>query len=104
MGNTKSATMDEISTKRQPPYNIVLHDDDDHTFDYVIAMLQELFHHTKTKSTQLAKELDESGDVVVKTTTKEYAEFLQDRVHAYGPDKLIPQCSGAMTCTISPAM
>ena len=27
----------EEKTKRQPPYNVVLLDDDDHTFEYVIA-------------------------------------------------------------------
>ena len=29
--------------KRQPPYSVVLVDDDDHTYDYVIRMLRQVF-------------------------------------------------------------
>ena len=31
--------------KRQPRYHVVLWNDDDHTYQYVIAMLKKLFGH-----------------------------------------------------------
>ena len=35
----------EQQTKRQPPYHVILLNDDDHTYEYVIEMLKELFGH-----------------------------------------------------------
>ena len=35
----------EQQTQRQPPYNVILLNDDDHTYEYVIEMLKALFGH-----------------------------------------------------------
>lgn len=43
------------------------------------------------------------GRVVLLTTTKEHAEFKQEQVHAFGPDRRIKECAGAMSCIIEPA-
>ena len=48
-------------TKRQPPYHVVLWNDDDHSYEYVIRMLLELFGHPLEKGFQLAKEVDSQG-------------------------------------------
>ena len=37
--------------RRQPPYHVILLNDDDHTYDYVIRMLKELFGHPKRRAT-----------------------------------------------------
>ena len=94
---------EEQKTKRQPPYNVILHNDDDHSFDYVIAMLQQLFCYPKEKGYQLAKEVDATGRVIVLTTTKEHAELKQDQIHAFGPDPLIARCQASMSAVIEPA-
>ena len=52
---------EEEKVKRQPPYNVILLNDDDHTYDYVIAMLQSLFGHPPEKGYQMAKEVDTTG-------------------------------------------
>jgi ATP-dependent Clp protease adaptor protein ClpS len=93
----------EEKTKRQPPYNVVLLNDDDHSYDYVIGMLQQLFGYPVEKGFQMAKEVDTSGRVIVLTTTKEHAELKQDQIHAFGPDKQIPRCKGSMSAVIEPA-
>jgi hypothetical protein len=31
--------------KKQPPYHVILWNDDDHTYEYVIEMLKKLFAH-----------------------------------------------------------
>jgi ATP-dependent Clp protease adaptor protein ClpS len=94
---------EEQKTKRQPPYHVILHNDNDHTFDYVIAMLQRLFGHPRTKGFQMAEEVHTRGRVVVDTTTKERAELKRDQIHAFGPDPLIPRCKGSMSASIEPA-
>ncbi len=86
--------------KRQPRYNVVLWDDQEHTYDYVIAMLQEVFGHPLEKGFQMAKAVDTQGRVVVLTTTKEHAELKRDQIHAYGKDDLIAGCKGSMWASI----
>lgn len=89
--------------KKQPPYNVVLLDDDDHSFEYVIHMLQRLFGHPPERGFQLALEVHNSGRVIVDTTSRERAELKRDQIHAFGPDPLIPRCQGSMSATIEPA-
>ena len=93
----------EQRTKRQPPYHVILLDDDDHTYDYVIHMLQTLFGHPVEMGFKMAKEVDSSGRVIVDTTTKERAELKRDQIHAFGPDPRLARCKGSMWSTIEPA-
>ncbi len=95
-------TRRDTRPKRQPRYNVILWDDDDHSYAYVVAMLMELFGHPPEKGYQLAKEVDTTGRVIVLTTTKEHAELKRDQIHAYGKDKHIVGCQGAMWATIEP--
>src|SRR5215218_3580817 len=94
----------EEQTRKMPMYNVVLLDDDDHTFEYVIAMLQQLFGYPKEKGYQMALEVHTTGRCILLTTTKEHAELKQDQIHAFGPDPLRPEKSaGSMTAIIEPA-
>jgi len=94
---------EEEKVKRQPPYNVILLNDDDHTYQYVIAMLQSLFGHPPEKGYQMAKEVDTTGRVIVLTTSMEHAELKRDQIHAFGPDPLLPRCKGSMSAMIEPA-
>jgi ATP-dependent Clp protease adaptor protein ClpS len=86
-----------------PPWNVILLNDDDHSYDYVIEMLRVLFGHPDEKGYQLAKEVDASGRVIVLTTHREKAELKRDQIHAYGTDKRIAACKGSMSSIIEPA-
>ena len=96
-------TETETRTKRQPPYHVVLLNDDDHSYEYVIEMLKALFGHPVEKGYQLAKVVDTKGRAVVLTTSLEHAELKRDQIHGYGPDPRIPRCKGAMTAELEPA-
>ena len=87
-------------SSRQPRYNVVLWDDDDHSYDYVIVMLRELFGFPLEKSYQLACDVDANGKVVCLTTTREHAELKRDQIHAYGKDQRIERCQGSMSSSI----
>jgi ATP-dependent Clp protease adaptor protein ClpS len=89
--------------KKQPPYHVVLWNDEEHTYEYVIGMLMALFGHPPEKGYLMAKEVDTRGRVIVLTTTKEHAELKRDQIHAFGKDDLIAGCKGSMTATIEPA-
>ena len=88
--------------KRQPPYCVILWNDDDHSYIYVIHMLQKLFGHPPEKGFELAKEVDTRGRAIVLTTTREHAELKRDQIHAFGKDDLIDGCAGSMWSTVEP--
>ena len=90
-------------TEGMPPYNVVLLNDDDHSFEYVILMLKTLFGHPPEKGYKMAVEVDTTGRVVVATTNLEQAELKRDQIQAFGPDPFIPRCKGSMSATIEPA-
>lgn len=95
---------EQTSIRRQPPYNVVLLNDDDHTFQYVIEMMQALFGYPPERGFQIAQEVHTRGRCVVLTTTREHAELKQDQIHAYGPDPYSTKdCKGSMTAIIEPA-
>jgi ATP-dependent Clp protease adaptor protein ClpS len=88
--------------ERQPRYNVILWNDDDHTYAYVIAMLMRLFGYPPEKGFQMAKEVDTQGRVIVLTTTREHAELKRDQIHASGKDGLLAECKGSMRASIEP--
>ena len=90
-------------TKGLPPYNVVLLDDNDHSFEYVIRMLNKVFGHSPEKGYRMAVEVDTTGRVIVTTTNLEQAELKRDQIQAFGPDPLIPRCKGSMSATVEPA-
>lgn len=88
--------------RRQPRYNVILWDDEDHSYDYVINMLQELFAFPPEKGFKIADTVDTAGSCVCLTTTMEHAELKRDQIHAYGRDSLIARCVGSMSASIEP--
>jgi ATP-dependent Clp protease adaptor protein ClpS len=90
-------------SKKLPPFNVVLLDDDDHTVDYVVEMLAKLFGYPSELGGGMVKTLDSSGRVVVMTTHKELAELKRDQIMGYGADWRLERSSGAMKAVVEPA-
>jgi ATP-dependent Clp protease adaptor protein ClpS len=88
---------------QMPPYNVILLNDDDHTYEYVIEMLKALFAFPDEKGFELAEEVDRAGRVILLTTHKERAELKRDQIHAYGTDHRVATCQGSMSATVEPA-
>ena len=88
--------------RKLPPYNVVLLNDDDHTYDYVIRMLIKLFGHSQAGADRMAHTVHITGRVIVATTTKEHAELKCEQIHAFGPDPDAEGCAGSMSAVIEP--
>lgn len=84
----------------EPPWHVILLDDDCHTFDYVIEMLFVIFGHSKELGKRLADEVNTQGRVIVATVHKELAELRQQQIEEYGPDPRIPSCKVSMRAMI----
>jgi ATP-dependent Clp protease adaptor protein ClpS len=98
----KERTKKSKKPKRQPRYNVILWDDQEHTPEYVVAMMQTLFGYPVEKGFQIAMEVDGRGRAIVLTTTREHAELKRDQIHAYGRDPLLNSCKGSMSSSIEP--
>jgi len=85
------------------PYNVVLLNDNDHTYDYVVGMLRSIFGHARAQAYKMAQEVDQSGRVIVWTTHRELAELKRDQIHAFGTDISVATCCGSMSALIEPA-
>ena len=92
----------EGQTQTAPLYNVVLLDDDEHTYEYVIEMLCSVFGHTVEQAYGMACEVDHSGRVIVDTTHLERAELKRDQIRAFGADRLLLGSSRSMHATIEP--
>lgn len=89
--------------KRQPRYHVVLWDDEDHTYTYVVDMLKQLFAMPKENGFKVAEQVDHQGRAICLTTTLEHAELKRDQIHAFGQDPRNPRCQGSMSASIEPA-
>lgn len=72
--------------KRQPPYAVILHNDDVHTFQYVIELLMKIFAYSLEKAFALTNEVHTKGKSIVWSGTLELAELKRDQVRGFGPD------------------
>lgn len=90
-------------TAKSPLYRVVLLDDDDHTYDYVIEMLQKIFIFTTEQALQHAQEVDSKGRTVLITCELPQAEFARDQIHGYGRDWRLPRSKGSMSAVVEPA-
>jgi ATP-dependent Clp protease adaptor protein ClpS len=88
--------------KFAPLYHVILHDDDKHSYTYVIAMLMQLFGKSAERAFQHAEEVDKTGCSIIDTTSLERAELKVDQIRAFGPDPLIEDSPGSMYASIEP--
>jgi ATP-dependent Clp protease adaptor protein ClpS len=105
MANPSVSPDTEILEREQliPLYRVVLLDDNDHTYDYVIEMLQKIFIFTLEQAYRHAEEVDRCGRTVLITCELPEAEFARDQIHAYGRDWRLPRSQGSMSAVVEPA-
>lgn len=84
-------------------FHVVLLDDDEHTYDYVIEMLQKLFFLSLEMAFQHAVEVDTMGRTIVITCALPEAEFARDQIQSYGADPRMPKSKGSMSAILLPA-
>ena len=93
----------EQQTRRLPPYNVVILNDEEHSYPYVIELLMKIFRHPQPTAEELTTRIDKTGRAVVYTTHKELAELKRDQVLAYGPDPRMQESKGPLRCYVEPA-
>jgi ATP-dependent Clp protease adaptor protein ClpS len=72
--------------KRLPPYAVVVLNDQQHTFPYVIETFMKVFGYSQQKSTLLAISIHCHGRGIVWSGSKEVAELKRDQIRSAGRD------------------
>ena len=105
MAQTTTIREESPVERRQqvPLYRVVLIDDDDHTYDYVVEMLQKVFVFTVQEAYRHAVEVDNTGRTVLITCELGEAEFSRDQIQGYGPDWRLDRSTGSMSAVVEPA-
>jgi ATP-dependent Clp protease adaptor protein ClpS len=96
----KPAVAKQTERKELPPFNVVLLNDEEHTYPYVIEMLHRLFGHSEKQAYELAKAVDQQGRAIVLTTHKERAEFKRDQIRGFGADPRIASSDCSMGAVV----
>lgn len=65
---------DKVKFKRPSKWNVVLHNDDVTPMDYVVSVLQEIFHHNDIAAMSIMLQVHLEGKGVAGTYVKEIAE------------------------------
>jgi ATP-dependent Clp protease adaptor protein ClpS len=101
---TKRKTREKAKTRRIPPYNVILENDDDHSFEFVVTTLIKALGYTLERSFQLTKEAHEKGRAVVWTGPKEVAELKAEQIRTFHEVREADgKQLGPLGCTIEPA-
>lgn len=72
--------------RRQPPYGVILHNDDMNTFDFVVDTIRKVFRYELEKCFQLTLEADQTGRSLLWAGTLEGAELKREQMISRGAD------------------
>jgi ATP-dependent Clp protease adaptor protein ClpS len=99
---TKPREREETRTRRLPPYNVILENDDHHSFEFVMDVLRKVLGCTAQRAQQLTEEAHTTGRALIWSGAKEVAELKVEQVHSFheiqGDKKL-----GSLGCYLEPA-
>ena len=77
---------EQTQTKRQPPYAVILHNDDLNSFEFVIGVLRKVFNYGRLRAFWLTFKVHCAGRGVIWSGTLEVAELKAEQVRSCGPD------------------
>ena len=72
--------------RRQPPYAVVLHNDDRNGMEFVVIVLRKVFGYSVERCVELMLKAHEKGRTAVWTGMLEVAELKADQVISCGGD------------------
>ena len=93
----------ETRTRRQPPYAVILHNDDTNTQVFVVMVLRKVFGYTVEKCIELMLEAHDKGRAVVWVGALEVAELKADQIRSFGADPSAQQESHPLGVSVEPA-
>jgi ATP-dependent Clp protease adaptor protein ClpS len=101
---TRPRSREESQSRRVPPYNVILENDDYHSFEFVVEVLRKALGYANEQAFQLMLQAHHSGRAVVWTGPKEVAELKADQIRTFHELREPGQIQlGPLGCSIEPA-
>jgi ATP-dependent Clp protease adaptor protein ClpS len=101
---TRPKTREETRTRRLPPYNVILENDDYHSFEFVVDVLRKVLGCPLERALQLTFQAHTTGAAVIWTGPKEVAELKAEQVHTFHEVRAADKAElGPLSCYIEPA-
>lgn len=101
---TKPRERQETKTRRVPPHNVILLNDDHHSFEFVIDVLRKALGCSEQRAYQFTNEAHKSGRSIVWTGTKEVAELKVEQIRSFHEIRERDGAKlGPLDCDIEPA-
>ena len=83
---TRPRVQPQNKPRRLPPYAVIIENDDEHSFPYVIDALRRVFGYGWFRAFRLTMRAHVQGRAAVWTGSLEVAEFKAERIRGVGPD------------------
>jgi ATP-dependent Clp protease adaptor protein ClpS len=99
---TRPREREETRVRLLPPYNVILENDDFHSFEFVMEVLRKVLSCSDQRAFQLTEEAHTKGRAVIWSGPKEVAELKVEQVttcHEIRGDLKL----GPLGCTLEPA-
>ena len=74
---------EEVGTRRVPPYNVILENDDDHSMQFVVEVLCKALGCTVEKAVLYMMEAHTTGRAVVWTAPREVSELKAEQIRTF---------------------
>jgi ATP-dependent Clp protease adaptor protein ClpS len=97
---TESDTQTEVEPRTVRACKVVLHNDEEHTYDYVVEMLTHACDLSREKAFRCAVEVDLTGRTIVFYGSRAACNGVVSKIHAYGPDHRLPQSMSSMKAEV----
>jgi ATP-dependent Clp protease adaptor protein ClpS len=94
---TQTRTKEKAQVKPPPLYKVLLHNDDYTTMEFVVWVLQTVFHHDESTATSIMLHIHRTGIGVAGIYSYEIAETRASRVEALARGQEYP-----LRCTVEP--
>jgi ATP-dependent Clp protease adaptor protein ClpS len=87
----------ETLAKPSLNWKVVLFNDEEHTYDYVVEMLTSACKLSRENAFRCAVEVDMTGKTIVFYGTRPDCETVCSKILSFGPDHRLPQSMSSMS-------
>jgi ATP-dependent Clp protease adaptor protein ClpS len=103
MVSTRTKEKRGQKTKQIPPYNVILENDDHHSFEFVVEVLRKALGLNEQRAIQYTTEAHTKGRAIVWTGTREVAELKVEQIQSFHEIRADGRKLGPLGVTIEPA-
>jgi len=99
----QTGTLEQEQTKVARHWKVILYNDEDHTYDYVVDLLVAVCGMAKEQAFRCAVEVDMTGRTTVFYGNKEECTLRSGKINTWGADHRLLRSRGSMNSAVEPS-